>query len=797
MSNRRKKREGGGTRGGTTPPIAANRTAPKEFLIAAAPVTIQAADGDKKLPTFEGNAYTGAPMMPQGWWQPVVIDLEGVKIPSQHRPVLRQHDPEQIVGHTTEVKAGKAGISVSGTLSGQPEHVEKVTVPAKNGFQWQMSVGANPIRTEFLEAGEEAKVNGRTITGPMTISRETEIGEISFVPLGADGETSVHVAAAAGKAPMKPFQLALKALMAELRAANKVKAAKYSDSDVDAMTEDECRAALKKSMKAADDEEEDDEDDEKKKSESAAAHVKLLAAETAKAIKGMQTTAAAEAQRQADITARVKKHGIADVEIEANGTKSRVNLVAHAIANDWTADQAELHALRVRAPEHVGVQGGLGYSTTSPEVTELVLEAALLHACRHQFHLEDDSFYMADINGVKTRRVSERIQRETQAGLKARYTDQVQQSAHTIFKGRIGPKQLLGTCLKAMGCHETLDFEGEHGIRSALKTWDHLDRPGIRAEGASNLSISNILANVMNKFALQGYLFTEQAWREICGIRSVNDFKPTKSINLLGDVMFKQLGPTGELQNASLGDQAFANQAAPYGRILTIPWTHIVNDDLGILAGAPTKVGQGAGLALNDLVWSTWAAPGNGDDGVAFFRTTSSAVAGKAYNPNKATGAGSVLASAGLTAAKALFDKQIDPNGNPLGFDGLTPILLFPPTLWRTATELIKYSELVYGGGTAALQPNGNVWAGAFKPVMSRYLENASYGNSATGWYLLFNPAALPTIEAAFLNGVDTPAVLQASPDYQFATLGISIRGTMPFGVSMQNFRGGVFSAGA
>src|SRR5262249_34480089 len=148
-------------------------------------------------------------------------------------------------------------------------------------------------------------------------------------------------------------------------------------------------------------------------------------------------------------------------------------------------------------------------------------------------------------------------------------------------------------------------------------------------------------------FALQGYLFTEQAWRDIAAVRPVNDFKPVKSINLLGDVIYKALGPTGELTNASITDQAFANQAQPFGRIVTIPWTHLVNDDLGRLTAVPMKIGQGAGLALNDYFWSLWsclaagavAAAGsagnfwgvisssqsiNGDDGVAFWRTTSS-----------------------------------------------------------------------------------------------------------------------------------------------------------------------------
>jgi hypothetical protein len=270
--------------------------------------------------------------------------------------------------------------------------------------------------------------------------------------------------------------------------------------------------------------------------------------------------------------------------------------------------------------------------------------------------------------------------------------------------------------------------------------------------------------------------------------------------------MFKQIGPTGELENASLGDQAFANQAYPFGRILTLPWTHIVNDDLSMLSSSPLKIGQGGGLALNDNIWTLWAAMAagtvNGDDGNPFWRTTSATSAaamraGTAYKPNKTSGAGSALSAASLQTVKALFDNQTDPNGNPLGFDGMTPILLFGPSNWQTAMALMQAAGLVYGGGAEALQPNANVWMGQMEPVMSRYIENSNYVNSTTPFWVLFNPVALATIEVAFLNGVDNPAVLTAGPDYQFDKLGISIRGTMPFGSNQQNFRGGVYSVGA
>lgn len=810
--------------------VQANRDQAKPFrLCAAGECSISAEPAEGQLGSFEGVAYTGAPMRPGGWWNPVVIDLKGVKVPSQHRPVLRQHDDQQIVGHTKEVTVGQ-DIRIAGVFSGEKQHTDKVTVPARNGFQWQLSIGADPVRTEYLEAGKSTTVNGRKVSGPLTISRETVLGEISFVPLGADGDTSATVAASRSDA-MNPFAAVLKQIMGELRTAGKVQAAKYSDEDIDKMSADDAKCALKDAMKAADEPDADDET-EAKAGHTNRLNAAFVRAELDKALKETRTQAAAEAERQAKVGLLCAKYGVSTVEIEVNGKPQQVVLAAHAIAEGWDLGrveaEAKLHALIKargdRPGAGVGVPGGLGYATSSPALTEAVVEAAMLDAARHQFKLEDDSFYVeASPDGKQTmRRLPESLQRRTQGEIKARYTDQVRQAAHTLFRGRITPHQMLRAAFRANGHHTDIDLTGEHGVRAALATWDDDDKRTIRAEGASNLSISNILANVMNKFALQGYLFTEQAWREIAGIRNVNDFKPTKSINLLGDVLYKAVGPTGELQNASLGDQAFANQAQPFGRILTLPWTHLVNDDLGMLTGAPQKIGQGAGLALNDYFWALWASlqsgsvitgapfPSttnlNGDDGNAFWRTTSSTTAaakqgGTAYLKNKVSGATTALSTASLQTVKAVFDNQIDPNGNPLGFDGAMPILLFGPSNWLTAAQLMQASYIVMAGlastSSASIQPNVNIWQGTMKPVMSRYIENASYGNSTTAWWILFNPAALPVIEVAFLNGVDTPAVLQAGPDYQFDRLGISIRGTMPFGVTQQNFRGGVYSAGA
>ena len=60
-----------------------------------------AAEGDAQaVPRFTMVAYTGESMRIEGWRFPVVVDLEGLSIPSQRRPVRFGHSMYAGVGHT-------------------------------------------------------------------------------------------------------------------------------------------------------------------------------------------------------------------------------------------------------------------------------------------------------------------------------------------------------------------------------------------------------------------------------------------------------------------------------------------------------------------------------------------------------------------------------------------------------------------------------------------------------------------------------------------------------------------------
>ncbi len=161
-------------------------------------VELQAAATDGTKPaTFAIVGYTGVSMQANGFSHPVIVELSGVKTTTPEIPIYLNHDEAKIVGQGTPT-IDASGIRVDGTITGEDEPAQTVKTHAKNGFKWQASIGANIVRREFLAAGKTANVNGREVTGPMIIARETLLQETSFVGRGADSNTSATIAAKKG-----------------------------------------------------------------------------------------------------------------------------------------------------------------------------------------------------------------------------------------------------------------------------------------------------------------------------------------------------------------------------------------------------------------------------------------------------------------------------------------------------------------------------------------------------------------------------------------------------------------------
>lgn len=162
-------------------------------------VELQAAAAEGQRPKLMIAAYNGGVMSHTNFYNPVIVDLAGLKPLRARVPLLMEHDPSRIVG-MSDAEGGividpTAGVRVNGSVTGDDADATNVLGHAKNGFEWQASLGVNVTRREFLEPGKTAKVNGRDVVGPLIIARAGELKEVSLCACGADHTTSATVAA--------------------------------------------------------------------------------------------------------------------------------------------------------------------------------------------------------------------------------------------------------------------------------------------------------------------------------------------------------------------------------------------------------------------------------------------------------------------------------------------------------------------------------------------------------------------------------------------------------------------------
>lgn len=180
-------------------PIQAEAGGERLHFEADGSVSLQAlaTEGDKPG-TFTMVAYSGGLMLPRGFSIPVVADLSTATLAPNPLPVFRNHDPGQIVGHGDAVIRNGQILVERGVISGAGQAAKEVRASAKKSFPWKASIGANPERLEFIEAGKSVTVNGRTFKGPLYVAHGLVVHEVSFVPLAGDSKTSTRVAANRG-----------------------------------------------------------------------------------------------------------------------------------------------------------------------------------------------------------------------------------------------------------------------------------------------------------------------------------------------------------------------------------------------------------------------------------------------------------------------------------------------------------------------------------------------------------------------------------------------------------------------
>lgn len=180
-----------------------------DLLAAAVELDAAAPEGDpQKLRRFTMTAYTGGAMQLAGWRYPVVVDLAGIDVGKQRRPILLDHtrDVDFVMGQTDSLAVMNNQLIVAGQIMGESPKAQQVIGLHDRGFAWQASIGARADQVEFVPEGKTSQANGREFAGPVNIARRAALGEISFVVLGADDNTSAQIAATSSNVAAQPMQ---------------------------------------------------------------------------------------------------------------------------------------------------------------------------------------------------------------------------------------------------------------------------------------------------------------------------------------------------------------------------------------------------------------------------------------------------------------------------------------------------------------------------------------------------------------------------------------------------------------
>jgi len=514
------------------------------------------------LRRFAMTAYTGGPMRLTGWTHPVVVDLAGLRVTAKSRPILKDHNRALIVGHTDGIRVDADRLEVTGVISGAGVVAREVVESSRNGFPWQASVGATAERVDFVPKGRRAQANGREFEGPLHIARKATLGEVSFVALGADDDTTAQItgspatgsAIAAGRSENDTMQFD-----------QWLEAKGFAETDLSAAQATSLRAMFE--------------------TEGAEPPAASTASATIDAdddpVARMRADAAAETAR------------IATIRRVCAATDGRhAELEARAISEGWDETRTELEVLRAERPAiragGVRRDGDDGTSARAIEAA-LCLSAGIAEPEVGQWY--DERTMNAAVTG-----------RMRGAGLHTAFAYAIEAAGQFARTGHVDNDFIL-TALEA---DRTLRGQ-ERSIRAS-------------GGGFSTISLAGILSNVANKSMLAAYQAVDSVIGSFCADADVADFKEVTRYRLTGNGVFEKVGPDGELKHTTLSEAAYTNRVETFGRIFALTRQMIINDDLGAFLQIPRIIGRMSALKREEAVFelllsnpSSFFSVGNGN----------------------------------------------------------------------------------------------------------------------------------------------------------------------------------------
>jgi hypothetical protein len=301
----------------------------------------------------------------------------------------------------------------------------------------------------------------------------------------------------------------------------------------------------------------------------------------------------------------------------------------------------------------------------------------------------------------------------------------------------------------------------------------NLERGG--AGMMSSSDFPNILAAVVNKSLRSAYELQKRTFLPFCRQENAADFKSKHKIQI-GDLVdsFDEIKEGGEYKYSKVGEAKESYVVKKYGKIISISWESIINDDLGAFNRIPQAIAAKAAQKQSDIVWGIITGNPNMADGVALF---------EAATHKNLAGSGAAVSLTTLDAAFQAMTNQKSLGGD---FINISPsFILLPPAIALVASQYLSANYVPTTQGN--IMPE---YLKGLQPIIEPRLGVAS----ATAWFLAAAPAMVDTIEFAFLEG---EGELFTESRTGWDVDGMEMKARMVFGAGAIDYRGFYKNAGA
>ena len=684
---------------------------------------------DESARSVEVVASTQAPVTVFDFeeWQPIreVLLMSGCQIPESGRvPLLDCHSREHagdIVGSFDHIRVedGPQGPQLVGraVFSATPDG-EAPFRKVVEGHLTDVSVGYDVIAYQRIRAGEVAVIEGVTYEGPLRVTTQWRLLELSCVPVGADSFAKMRSA------------------INNLQPARKGKKERVMSKESGQHERGKIAARLRALLGLREDPEEQPAPEEEPRqavvTDGSGTTVEPEQLDDAELDQLVDDLGALLDEAEAEQEGREDPQQPEDAQREGGDDKNacRSAVLARLMAS-LTPGQRQRFGQQLERQRIRGIRELARSFQLSPDQEDKLVSSGMsLGRARKQV---EDIVAQRQNFGPGYQVVS--VGRTEKESFRAAVQDSLLLRCGTkLEKPAPGADELQGLTLR--------EIAREMVIRSGQRAGG--DIRTIVGRALTTTDMPQLLVETSRRTLMEAYEQAPETWRDWCETGTATDFKAGKALGLEGDVALRKIPEYGEYVDGRLAENAEEYRVETFGRKLVISRQAIINDDLGALTDMPRLYGEACAALVGDVAYAALTdATLRMGDGKPLFDSA---------HHNLFTGKGGTPTVENLGAVVTGMELQRDSFGKVVT---IQPRFFLAPIGLKTACESFFNTQINAGPvvGTQAQPLVYNPYGGDFfRRIYDRRLDMAG----GTTWYLA---AARSTVKVFFLGGVQAPYI--------------------------------------